>query len=49
MAERLADRATAIHMYRFVVAVWRNADPELRPEEVEEAVAGLRRFGQEPR
>ena len=48
MAERLADRATAIHMYRFVVAVWRNADPELRPE-VEEAVAGLRRFGQEPR
>jgi len=48
IAERLGDRATAAQNYGFVVAVWRNADPELRPY-VEEAHAALPRLGAEPR
>jgi len=48
IAERLGDRATAAENYDFVVAVWRNADPELRPY-VEEARATLARLGAEPR
>ena len=48
IAERLGDHATAAQNYGFVVAVWRNADPELRPY-VEEAHAALARLGAEPR
>jgi hypothetical protein len=46
VAERLRDRATAIHAYQFVVAVWRNADPELGPY-VADAQAALNRLGVE--
>jgi len=48
IAERLGDRAIAAQNYGFVVAVWGNADPELRPY-VEEAHAALARLGAEPR
>src|SRR6266699_1278775 len=48
IAEHLGDRATAAQNYGFVVAVWRNAYPELRPY-VEEAHAALPRLGAEPR
>jgi len=44
IAERLGDRATAVKHYRFVVAVWANADPELRPH-VEAARVGIQRLG----
>jgi hypothetical protein len=44
IAERLGDRATAAQLYRFVVSVWANADPELRPH-VEAALVGLQRLG----
>jgi serine/threonine-protein kinase len=47
VAERLGDRATAIQAYRFVSAVWRNSDPELRPY-VAEARTALQRLGIEP-
>ncbi|MGH7646151.1 MAG: protein kinase domain-containing protein [Gemmatimonadales bacterium] len=46
--ERLGNRATAIEAYRFVADVWIHADPELQPF-VEEAKAGLKRLGGEPR
>ena len=44
VAERLGDRIRALASYRFVVEVWRGADPELRSH-VEEARQGLRRLG----
>ena len=44
--ERLGQRQEAIAKYRFVAAVWRNADPELRPY-VDEAKAALRRLSAE--
>ncbi len=48
MAERLGDRATARRNYQFVVAVWRNADSQLRPY-VEEALLALKRlYGPSP-
>ncbi len=46
--ERLGNRAKAIAAYRFVVDVWRNADPELQPY-VAEARAALKRLSGEPR
>ena len=48
IAERLGDRARAAQNYQYVVAVWRNADPELRGY-VAEAHAGLARLGVESR
>jgi hypothetical protein len=48
VAERLGDRATAIHAYQFVIAIWRDADPGLGPY-VAEARAALNRLGVEPR
>jgi len=48
IAERLGDRATAVQHYRFVLSVWANADPELRPY-VEAALVGLQRLGAESR
>jgi len=48
IAERLDDRATAIRMYRFVVEVWRNADPELQPQ-VRRALEALKRLTGEAR
>jgi DNA-binding SARP family transcriptional activator len=48
VAERLGDRVTAVRMYRFVVSVWGNADPELRVP-VEEARVALTRLTGEPR
>lgn len=48
IAERLGDRAAALRTYQFVVAVWRNADSDLRSY-VDEAHAGLVRLGGEPR
>jgi hypothetical protein len=47
VAERLGDRARALASYRFVVEVWRAADPELRPY-VEEAKRGLGRVSSAP-
>jgi len=47
VAERLGDRAGAIRAYEFVLAAWRNADPELR-RYVTEARAALQRLGQRP-
>jgi tetratricopeptide (TPR) repeat protein len=44
--DRLGDRGEAVESYRFVAAVWRNADPELRPF-VEEARTALKRLGGE--
>jgi len=44
IAERLGDRSTAVQHYRFVLSVWANADPELRPN-VEAALVGLQRLG----
>src|SRR5258705_4517789 len=44
--ERLGQRDQAIAKYRFVVAAWRNADPELQPY-VEEAKTALRRLSAE--
>jgi len=46
VAERLGDRAVALHAYQFVIAVWRNADPDLDPY-VAEARAALNRLGVE--
>jgi tetratricopeptide (TPR) repeat protein len=43
VAERLGDRAKAQASYRFVLEVWRGADPELRPY-IEEARQGVRRL-----
>jgi eukaryotic-like serine/threonine-protein kinase len=45
--ERLGERDKAIKAYSLVVAVWRNADPELHPF-VDEARAGLARLTGEP-
>jgi hypothetical protein len=45
-AERLGQRARAAEDYRFVVDVWRHADPELRPY-VDEARAALARLSGE--
>jgi len=42
--ERLGDRQAAIAAYRFVAAVWANADPELQPY-VAEARAAIERLG----
>src|SRR2546426_12847704 len=39
IAERLGDLPTAARDYEFVVAVWRNADPELQPYVTEARVA----------
>jgi len=47
IAERLGDLATAARDYEFVVAVWRNADPELQPY-VREARVALQRLGATP-
>jgi serine/threonine-protein kinase len=44
--ERLGQRDQAISKYRFVAAVWRNADPELQPY-VDEATAALQRLSAE--
>jgi serine/threonine-protein kinase len=44
--ERLGQREQAIAKYRFVAAVWRNADPELQPY-VDEATAALQRLSAE--
>ncbi len=46
--EQLRNRDAAVAAYGFVAAVWAHADPELRPY-VEEARAGLKRLGGEPR
>jgi serine/threonine-protein kinase len=46
-AERLGRRARAVEDYRFVVDVWRHADPELRSY-VDEARAALARLSGEP-
>jgi serine/threonine-protein kinase len=46
--ERLGNRAAAVAAYRFVAAVWRNADPELQSY-VAEARAALKRLSGEPR
>ena len=43
IAERLGDPTTAVQKYQFVVAVWHNADPELRPY-VDDARVALRRL-----
>ena len=48
IAERLGDRTTAVRMYRFVVDVWSNPDPELHVP-VSEARAALARLTGEPR
>src|SRR2546426_4111098 len=47
IAERLGDLATAARDYEFVVAVWRNADPELQPY-VTEARVALQHLGATP-
>jgi hypothetical protein len=39
IAEQLGDRDTAIRWYRFVVAAWRHADPELQPRVAEARTA----------
>ena len=44
IAERLGDLATAERNYQFVIAVWRNADAELRPY-VSEARVALQHLG----
>ena len=46
IAERLGDKRKAAECYGFVMAIWRRADPELRPF-VEEAREGLTRLGVE--
>lgn len=48
LAERMGERDVATAAYRFVVDVWRNADPELDAY-VAEARAALERLGGEPR
>jgi hypothetical protein len=48
LADRLGDRPTAVHYYRFVLQSWLHADPELQPF-VAEARAALQRLGAEPR
>jgi serine/threonine-protein kinase len=48
LAERMGKRDVATAAYRFVVDVWRNADPELDAY-VAEARAALKRLGGEPR
>jgi len=48
VAEQLGHRPEALADYSEVTALWRNADPELRPY-VEEAKAALKRLGGEPR
>jgi hypothetical protein len=45
VAERLGDRSGALHAYQFVVAVWRNADPELGAYVTEARVALTRLAG----
>ena len=47
-AERLHDVPRAIEGYRYVVGMWRHADPELQPF-VAEARQGLERLTAEPR
>ena len=47
IAEELEQRQKARDAYQFVVDVWRNADPELRPY-IREARAGLERLGASP-
>jgi serine/threonine-protein kinase len=46
VAEKLGQTAKAAEAYRFVIDMWRRADPELRPY-VDEARAGLGRLGGE--
>jgi serine/threonine-protein kinase len=46
--ERLGNRDTALTAYGFVAAAWARGDPELRAY-VDEARAGLKRLGGEPR
>ena len=48
LADRLGDRPTAVHYYRFVLQSWLHADPELQPF-VAETRAALQRLGAEPR
>jgi eukaryotic-like serine/threonine-protein kinase len=48
IAERLGDRATAVRHYRFVVAVWANADPQLRLH-VDAALVALQRLDADSR
>ncbi|HEX7337699.1 MAG TPA: hypothetical protein VF252_10865, partial [Gemmatimonadales bacterium] len=45
VAERLGDRATAVHYYQFVLQAWQHADSELRPVAAE-ARAALGRLPQ---
>jgi hypothetical protein len=45
-AERRGQRDRAVEDYRFVLNVWRHADPELRPH-VDEARAALARLSGE--
>ncbi len=47
LAERLGDRATAIHYYQFVRQAWLHADPELQPI-VAEALTAIQRLGGGP-
>jgi serine/threonine-protein kinase len=47
VAERLGDRARAVEAYRYVSAIWRNADREVQPY-VTEARGGLARLTAEP-
>jgi hypothetical protein len=47
LAEKLGEREKAKRWYGYVVALWRNADPELQPS-VTEAKEGLARLTAEP-
>jgi len=47
-AERLGDRSGALHAYQFVIAVWRNADPELGAYVAEARAAVKRLIGAGP-
>jgi len=46
IAEALGERQKAIDSYKFVIDVWRHADPELEPY-IREARAGLERLAAE--
>jgi serine/threonine protein kinase len=48
VAERMGDRAKAVHNYQYVADIWRHADAELQPY-VTEAREGLGRMTSEPR
>jgi hypothetical protein len=49
VAERLADRQTAIQSYQYVADVWRHADPVLQPYVTEAREALARMTSESPR